>query len=258
MSEADAVPRHHDPVRWVEEHVGAAADEVIAFFAGDGLSLEGKDVADIGCGDGLIDLGLVLKAKPRSLTGFDIRPTDETALLRSARAADVAQELPENLQFSESAPTQLPAETASFDIVVSWSVLEHVDNPVGLLGEVRRVLRPDGVFFLQVWPLFHSEHGGHLWLSYEDPFVHLLRRHDEILEQLHGKPATDPTRAADDEFRSLNRITLDQLQRALLASNLVPTKLKLLSSTVHIPVELSHISFADIAVGGIQLLAVPR
>jgi SAM-dependent methyltransferase len=32
-----------------------------------------------------------------------------------------------------------------FDVVTLWSVLEHLHNPLETLGEVRRILRPDGI-----------------------------------------------------------------------------------------------------------------
>src|SRR3954451_2729609 len=248
----------HDPVEWFREHYEDAADKVISFLGEDGIELAGKQVADLGCGDGVIDLGVAMKAGPARLVGFDVRPTDEEALLRAARAAGVARELPHNLEFQTSHVEGLPAEDASFDVVYTWSAFEHVSNPVALLGEVRRVLKDDGYLFLQLWPFFHSEHGGHLWIHYEDPFPHLTRDDATILEETKGKRATDPSRPADDEYRSLNRMTLDELQRALLVNGLLVTKLRLLSETVHVPPRLAHMPLSLLGVGGVELLAVPR
>jgi 2-polyprenyl-3-methyl-5-hydroxy-6-metoxy-1,4-benzoquinol methylase len=41
----------------------------------------------------------------------------------------------------------LPFPDASFDVVVSFGVLEHVPNDSASLAEIRRILKPDGVFF---------------------------------------------------------------------------------------------------------------
>jgi SAM-dependent methyltransferase len=247
----------HDPVRWFTEHFHDAADEVLDFLDGDGISLEGRRVADIGCGDGITDLGLALKGRPSELVGYDLVDVDTHALVRAARAANVADALPDCLRFERSHPVSIPAPDEHFDVVLSWSVFEHVDDPVGLLGDIRRAIKPEGCFFLQVWPFFGSEHGGHLWPHYDGLYPHHLRRDEEILGEIEGRQATDPRRSADDEYRSLNRITLDDLHRALLMTRFVVAKLRLLTQTVHVPRQLSHRPLTELGVGGVELLAVP-
>jgi SAM-dependent methyltransferase len=247
----------HDPVRWFAEHFDQAAGEILEFLGGDSILLEDQTVADIGCGDGIIDLGVALKGRPRELVGYDLMEVDTEALLRGARAAGAAEALPQGLRFEHSEPTSIPAPDDYFDVVFSWSVFEHVDDPVGLLADVRRVIKPDGCFFLQLWPFFDSEHGGHLWPHYDGPFPHHLRRDEQILEEIEGSRATDPRRAAEDEYRSLNRITLEDLHRALLVNGFAVFKLKLLADAVHIPRQLSHRPLADLGVGGVELLARP-
>jgi SAM-dependent methyltransferase len=248
----------HDPVEWFREHFDDAAGTVVSFLGGDGIDLAGKQVADIGCGDGVIDLGVALKGSPERLVGYDIRPTDTKALVRAAQAAGVATELPACLSFETSGPEYIPAPDDTFDVVYTWSAFEHVSNPVALLRDIRRVLKEDGCLFLQLWPFYHSEHGGHLWIQYEDPFPHLTRDDATILDEVRGERATDPSRSAGDEYRSLNRLTLDELQRALLATGLLVTKLHLLTATVHIPPRLAHVPLTQLGVGGVELLAVPR
>jgi hypothetical protein len=66
------------------------------------------------------------------------------------------------------------------DVVITWSVFEHVSNVPELLAEIRRVLVNDGLLFIQIWPLFFSEHGSHLWPWFDEPFPH-LRLEDEDL-----------------------------------------------------------------------------
>jgi SAM-dependent methyltransferase len=247
----------HDPVRWFTEHYEQAADRILYFLGGDGISLEGKQVADLGCGDGIIDLGLTLKGRPEQLIGYDLMEVDTVALLRGARAAGVVDELPASLAFERSAPVSFPAADGRFDIVISWSVFEHVDDPVALLGEVRRVIQPDGCFFLQLWPFFNSEHGGHLWRHYDGPYPHHLRSDEEILDDVRGRQATDPRRSAEDEYRSLNRLTLDDLQRALLVNRFAVVKFGLMADVVHVPQALTHRPLSELGIGGIELLAKP-
>jgi SAM-dependent methyltransferase len=252
------IPKEHDPERWFADHFDGAAQQIIDFLGGDEILLEGATIADVGSGDGIIDLGVALKAKPEKLIGFDIRPTDIEALRRSAAAAGVG-ELPdaERLNFVESGADHIPAPDDTFDIVYSWSVLEHIDQPIAMLREICRILKPDGVLFIQLWPFFGSPHGGHLWVNVDQPFAHLTRSPFELERALRGRSATDPTRPGDDEFRSLNRITLDGLQRALLLARLRISKVELISEAMHIPPELAHLPLTDLTISGIKLIASP-
>lgn len=47
---------------------------------------------------------------------------------------------------AENVLCNIPKE--SFDVVYMLSVLEHVNDPVALLKEIRRVLKPSGIFFV--------------------------------------------------------------------------------------------------------------
>jgi SAM-dependent methyltransferase len=252
------VPTSHDPETWFREHFDEAATEVVEFLRGDGIELGGKRVADIGCGDGIIDLGVFMKARPDLLVGYDIRPVNRGALAEVARAHGI-DELPndEVLSFMQSEPGFIPCPPDTFDVVFSWSTFEHVSELPKMLREVARIMKPESFFLLQVWPLFHSFHGGHLWLSVPQPFAHLRLPPAEIEAMLDGRPATDPSRSAVDEYRSLNRATLDDLQRGLLHAGLRPTKVKPIVETFHVPAEVSHLPLSQLAISGIQLIAVP-
>jgi SAM-dependent methyltransferase len=245
---------------WFEEHYREAPQQVVDFLAGDGLSLEGRVVADIGCGDGIIDLGLVDLARPARLVGYDLEPTDTSRLLADARAAGVAEQgLPENLEFHTNTPTALPADDASFDALVSWSTFEHVAQPVALLREMRRVLKPDGLLFLQIWPLYHSQHGSHLWPWYPDGYAQF--EHDDADIERHLR-ASEVGRDQDvdfilGEFRTLNRITVDKLQRAMLAADLHVTKFELLTGATRISPSLARLPLSELGIAGIKLVAVP-
>lgn len=253
------IPTEHDPSRWFVDHFDHAAQQIIDFIESADVQLEGATIADIGSGDGIIDLGVALKARPAKLVGFDTRPTDPEALRRAMAAAGIDEQLPDanRLAFVESQVDHVPAPNDTFDAVFSWSVFEHVDQPIPMLQEIRRVLKSDGVLFLQIWPFFGSQHGGHLWLSLDQPFAHLSHSPFQLDEDLKGKRGTDPSRSADDEFRSLNRITLDGLQRALLLARLRIAKVELIAETVDIPRSLAFLPLTDLTISGIKLLASP-
>jgi SAM-dependent methyltransferase len=246
---------------WVTEHCHDAAQSVIDTLATAGHSLTGKRAADVGCGDGLVDLGLMQKARPGELVGYDIERTDEGKLRDMARHAGVGGRLPRGLHFEESTETTIPADDASFDYVLSWSVFEHVADPVTLALEMRRILRPDGVAFVQLYPFYMSQHGSHLWEWFPEGFEQFQRANAEIEDALRNNPGPlGPEWAAEQLhiYRTLNRLTLDELQLALVRGGFQITSLELMSTRIIVPLELAHLPLSEVAVEGVKLLADPR
>lgn len=249
----------HRRSEWFREHYDQAAGEVVEFLADEGIQLRGKMVTDVGCGDGIIDLGLASRESPASLVGFDPRPTDVDLLLNLAEEHAVGGEMPGNLEFRTSGPAKLPAPDDTFDVAISWSAFEHVEEPVSLIREVRRILKPEGFFMIQLYPFFHSENGSHLWEWFPDGFTQFLHTDDEIDERIKTDPGPDPewAKAVLWVYRRLNRITLDELQRCLLAGGFRVSRLELITESVLIPFHLSRYPVSLLGVAGVKLLAVP-
>lgn len=71
-----------------------------------------------------------------------------TAVDCSADALAYAQEHygADNITYVEADAHSLPFENATFDVVVSFETIEHLKRPDIFVWEVKRVLKPDGVF----------------------------------------------------------------------------------------------------------------
>lgn len=234
-----------------------AADQIVEIFAAEGLSLTGKTIVDVGCGDGFMDLGLFDKVRPRTLTGFDLNPTDTENLFARAREEGVDASPRAGLSFEQSVVDGLPAADGSFDFAFSWSAFEHISRPIEVLREIRRVIAPGGAFFLQLWPFYFSAKGSHLWEWFPEDHHHLQRAESEIAEEVLAsdlKPA-DWTEMMAREFRHLNRITVDELQRSMLAAGFVVRRLELMASPTRLTPELARFSWLDLGVSGIKLVA---
>ena len=59
----------------------------------------------------------------------------------------------------ESDLSAMPIDNATYDVVILTQVLEHVDDPIKVLTEINRVLKPGGLLLLSV-PLNGPIHGG--------------------------------------------------------------------------------------------------
>jgi ubiquinone/menaquinone biosynthesis C-methylase UbiE len=101
----------------------------------------GARVLEVGCGTGSL-LMAVKRTEPRAdVTGLDPDPNALARVQRKADAAAVAIRLDRG--FSDA----LPYPDASFDRVFSCFMLHHltgVEEKVGTLREIRRVLKPGG------------------------------------------------------------------------------------------------------------------
>jgi ubiquinone/menaquinone biosynthesis C-methylase UbiE len=118
-----------------------------------GVRVNGR-VLDDGCGGGGTALSLAEEAK--FAVGLDLhaRFRDAGTRLRHERGTD-------NAGFVQADAIALPFRNASFDLVFSHSVIEHVASAEDYLAECVRVLRPGGVLYLSTAP-YLSFAGAHL------------------------------------------------------------------------------------------------
>lgn len=113
-------------------------DEVDRIFAT--INMTNKKVLDVGCGFGW-SIIKVLKKGAKHVSGIDV----------DLDVLDIARKVKnKKASFKQGSAIDIPYKNQSFDIVVSWEVLEHV--PVGtefkMFSEVSRVLKKGGVFLL--------------------------------------------------------------------------------------------------------------
>ena len=92
---------------------------------------------DVGCA-----AGFFLYAAREA--GFDYHGVDVAApMVRFAREELGLDNVVEGTLESAAYPAQ------SFDVITLWDVVEHLHDPLGLLAECRRVLKPDGILLVE-------------------------------------------------------------------------------------------------------------
>jgi SAM-dependent methyltransferase len=99
----------------------------------------GKRVLDVACGEGYGSA--VLAREAAHVTGVDL----SEAAIAHARNAYADRR---NLAFIAASCTALPLPAATFDTVVSFETIEHIERQEAFLDQVARVLAPGGVFVL--------------------------------------------------------------------------------------------------------------
>lgn len=99
-------------------------------------------VLDIGSGPGVLTSELRLR-------GYGVYALDVSLeMLRETRCGQVGSE--REPHFVQGRLPELPFPTGSFDAAMAIGVLAYLDDPLGGLAEIRRVLKPGGVAILQV------------------------------------------------------------------------------------------------------------
>jgi SAM-dependent methyltransferase len=131
-----------------------------------GTALQAPRILDIGCGTGA---NLEILSQFGEAEGVDVSP-DALAFCRQRGLRNVRQGEVEHL----------PYEDSSFDLATALDVVEHLDDDVAGLSEMRRVLRPGGYALLFV-PAFMF-----LWGVQDDVSHHRRRYTRATLERAVG------------------------------------------------------------------------
>ena len=127
--------------------------KVIAFLERAGVTVRGR-VLDAGCGGGGMPLSLAEEAS--AVVGIDPAERFQDAGVRLGRERGLR-----HLHFALADGMALPFRDASFDLVLSHAVIEHVADAPLYLRECARVLAPDGHVYLSTAP-YLSFAGAHL------------------------------------------------------------------------------------------------
>ncbi|TFD78996.1 class I SAM-dependent methyltransferase [Cryobacterium sp. Sr8] len=101
----------------------------------------GLTLLDVGCGPGTITVDLARRLAPGRVIGVDA-----SAEIIEHAAGLAFDKGVRNAGFQVGDVYSLDFPDESFDIVHAHQVIQHVANPVAAMREIRRVLRPGGVF----------------------------------------------------------------------------------------------------------------
>lgn len=208
---------------WLFRHFDHAARTIIHLMFDDSPMLRG-DILDVGCGDGITDLSLALRKRPRRLVGVDpFRGYERLPeICRTHHLPASVLECP-GLEYRSDDGNDLHFADNEFDVVLSWGSLEHIAGGYHrTLEEIRRVLRPGGLFFAHPGLYFGST-GNHLGEFFDDPWIHLKLDREELREKvLAGRPRY-MDRAGEESspaqywqwFTELNAITVPGFEREM-------------------------------------------
>lgn len=148
------------------------------------IDFRDKVVLEIGCGDGSMLRKIAELHRPSFIRGIDVHLDSWWSSAPSKG---------ENWEIRQEDATCLSAPDNYFDVVISVATFEHINDLRTALSEIKRVLKPGGVFFTEFAPIWTSIVGHHynFWI-YEDvdlipPWGHLWMNEDEMRKYLEPK-----------------------------------------------------------------------
>jgi len=115
-------------------------------------------VLDVGTGTGSLAVGFARGMPGVKVVGLDLSNVALEIARHNAQKSGVSS----RVSFKKGDAEDMPFENNRFDVVISSNTLHLVGNPVRMLDEVRRVLEPQGMFFIsdlrRSWLGFFAEH----------------------------------------------------------------------------------------------------
>jgi len=102
------------------------------------------EAVDLGCGAGHLVLEMARKAPGLHVTGIDL----SEKMLGDARQSGQQVGLEERVDFRLGNVEEIPFPDQSLDLVISTASLHHWTDPVKVLNEIDRVLKPGGAFYV--------------------------------------------------------------------------------------------------------------
>ena len=212
--------------------VVAEASALVAATAGSPLA--GR-ILEIGCYDGSAAYQLARRAgmqvvasdlaryylvqRPGTSADPDIAGQQGRLAEIRERARLVAGAAVGAVEFVEDDITQSALASGSFDAIVSFEVLEHVQDPAAAFAGMARLLRPGGIVYHDYNPFF-SANGGHSLCTLDFPWGHARLDAEDFERYIRELRPSEVDQALRFYRESLNRMTLLDLRAAVDAAGL--------------------------------------
>lgn len=130
----------------------------------------GETILDYGCGPGNDIVGFALYSRAKKIIGVDVSyKALKYASKRLQIHPDINPKRIELIRISDAKP-KIPLKSKSVDYIYSEGVIHHTSNPLEILRELHRVLRPGGHACIMVY-------------NYQSIFVHLYLAYETIIVQ---------------------------------------------------------------------------
>ena len=246
---------------WVRTHYVDVANQTVAAIG----SLSGKRILDVGCGEPLIALGLLAKGAGH-VVGLDVKEMPdfliESTVWRLANTGfPEARDHAKDLTLLKYDGVTMSLTDDDCDVVFSWGAFEHITDVRSVLLEMKRVMKPDAIGFIKVFPWFASFYGSHL-SDFVEPFAHLKMSNTELYAKLVQYFNDHPESPSKDivlshvwpEYLTLNKYSADMFYRDFQSCGFASHKWTPLCYPQELSAAPSSCSFSELMICGLEVV----
>lgn len=198
--------------------------KLVGMLGSFGFDLKGKTVLEVGCYGGAHSFALAEAGAARviasDMTSYYVKQShaDTNAAEQDNRLEALRHQLRTRFQasadrvdFVEDDITQSALESAGFDLVCSWEVMEHVAKPEGAIRQFHRLLKEGGYSFHEYNPFFCLA-GGHSPCSMDFLWGHTLLNNEDFARYVEAYRPAEARSAVQFFTHNLNRMTQAEAQ----------------------------------------------
>lgn len=174
--------------------------------------VNGKKVADFGCGTGLQSIAMAKKEGCR-VCGIDTN--SHTLTKAKTMAAELGAE-DSNPEFVDHSTREMHG---TFDIVISQNSMEHFADPMAIVDTMKGLIHKDGQILITFGPLWLAPYGAHMYFFSKVPWINLLFSEQTVMN-VRALYRDDGAQRYEEVESGLNRMTLRKFERIIAASGL--------------------------------------
>ena len=162
----------------------------------DFIKQQPQTILDLGCGTGLLTLGLMQRFAKATITALDLAPGMLTVLKGKI---PLRRRIANRLKFICADAEQLPIKDNSYDLVISGLTLQWCNQPDQVFSEVMRVLKPGGLFMFTTFGPDTLKELRECWAkvdnySHVSTFLDMHDLGDALMRHQYAEPVMDAER----------------------------------------------------------------
>lgn len=214
-----------------KQHGEIAVSKIVPLLETFGKRIEASTIVEVGCHSGATSFSLAEAGAEQVIgtefSGYKVKAVETGSEKIESKLEEVNDDLKQirselgslfshtdRVTFMDDDICHSGLPTATFDVVCSWEVLEHVHDPEKAFASMYRILKPDGVMIHEYNPFF-CLNGGHSLCTLDMLWGHTRLNDSDFVRYIEMNRPYERERALSFFRNGLNRMTLRELQEQL-------------------------------------------